>query len=232
MKDEEEIMITVSAAASLKDALYEIGEHFQKDNPQIEVRFNFGASGSLSEQIKQGAPVDVFLSASEEKFQELVGKDLIDNKATLVSNEIVLISTSKTDFNLKELSDITNEEIEKISIGTPSIVPAGTYAQQALEYYDVWQDIQEKIVYAKDVRQVTTYVETGNVQVGIVYKTDAMASDKVEIFTTIDAKSHDAITYPAGVLKSSKNKEESLLFFDYLQNDAMKKVWVQYGFSL
>jgi molybdate transport system substrate-binding protein len=230
-KSEEPIVLTVSAASSMKDVLEEMSSIFQNEHSNIEIRFNFGASGSLAQQIEQGAPADLFLSAAVDKFDDLKKQVLLENETTLASNELVLVTSSEADDKLKDFNDLSKDEIDKISIGTPSVVPAGTYAQQALVYYGVWEDIEEKIVYAKDVRQVLTYVETQNVQAGLVYKTDALISDKVKIIATADPKSHDVITYPIGILKNTDYPKEAQLFLDFIKSDDVKNIWNQYGFT-
>lgn len=229
--DKKPVVLTISAAASLQDVLKEITKEFEKEHPQINIRYNYGASGSLSKQIVQGAPVDLFLSASVENIKELENKKLLSKGTNLVSNKLVLITPTNSNSKIKNFKDLKSKEIERISIGTPTIVPAGTYAKQALEYYKLWNHVEGKIVYTKDVRQVLTYVETGNVQAGIVYKTDALISDKVKIAATADAESHDQIIYPVEIIKNTKYPKESALFFDYLQSDKASKLWKKYGFT-
>lgn len=228
----QQTVLTVSAASSLSDVLQDIATQFQVEHPTINIQFNFGASGSLKEQIEQGAPVDLFISASSEKYEELVNEQLVDSSVNLASNELVLITSVKSTVNLQEFSDLVHDDIEKIAIGTPSVVPAGTYGKQALHYYDVWASIENKIVYAKDVRQVLTYVETNNAQAGIVYKTDALSSDKVHIVKTAEKSSHDAISYPAGIVNDTKAMEEARLFLHYLQSKDVQPIWEQYGFQM
>lgn len=229
---QQQTVITVSAASSLSDVLQDIATQFQVEHPTINIQFNFGASGSLKEQIEQGAPVDLFLSASSEKYEELVNEQLVDSSVNLASNELVLITSLNSTIDLHDFSDLVHDDIEKIALGMPSVVPAGTYGKQALHYYDVWASIENKMVYAKDVRQVLTYVETNNAQVGIVYKTDALSSDKVHIVKTAEKSSHDAIFYPAGVVNSTKTPEEARLFLHYLQSEDVQPIWEQYGFQM
>ena len=228
---ETQSVLTVSAAASLSDVLEEMATQFQDEHPKIDVQFNFGASGSLKEQIEQGAPVDVFISASTEKFNELVDGGFVEDGTNLVRNELVLITSTEQE-GVQTFQDLVSDKIEKIALGTPDVVPAGEYGQQALQYYDVWSTIESKIVYAKDVRQVLTYVETNNTQAGIVYKTDALSSNKVRIVQTADDDSHDTIVYPAGVVKNTKLSKEAHLFLDYLEDESMQQIWEQYGFQM
>lgn len=230
-KSEEQTVLTVSAAASLSDVLQEITTQFHEEHPTIDIQFNFGASGSLKEQIVQGAPADVFISASTEKFDELVEGGFVEEGKNLVHNELVFITSPEQD-SVQSLQDLADPSIEKFALGTPDSVPAGQYGQQALQYYGLWDAIESKIVYAKDVRQVLTYVETNNVQAGIVYKTDALSSDKVRILETAVPQSHDAIVYPAGVVTTTKLSEQAHAFLDYVASNDAQEIWQQYGFGM
>ncbi|WP_404323227.1 molybdate ABC transporter substrate-binding protein [Cytobacillus firmus] len=225
----EKVELTISAAASLQDALTEIEARFEKEHPNVLISFNFGASGSLQQQISQGAPADLFFSAAEDKFDKLVNDGLIEEKngIDLVGNELVLVVPKGS--KIKSFHDLT--EADKFSIGTPESVPAGKYAKELLEKIDIWNNIEEKVVYAKDVRQVLTYVETNNVDAGIVYKTDALISEKVNIVDTAEENTHDPIIYPLGVIKDTSHPEEAKLFYDYLQNEKSMDIFKEYGFK-
>ncbi len=231
-KPPSETVLTVSAASSLQDVLVDIVQEFQEDHPEIDIRLNLGASGSLMEQIEQGAPVDLFISASAEKFLELTEQELIDEQATLTRNELALIVPADADGQVQHFHDLTDGYVEKMTIGTVDVVPAGTYGKQALEYYEVWDSVEEKIVYAKDVRQVLTYVETHNVQAGIVYQTDALASPKVKVVEIAENDSHNAIIYPAGIISRTEYPEEAALFFQYLTSEEAQNSWAAYGFTM
>lgn len=228
---DDSVELTISAASSLQEVLVEILEEFHKKYSNIGIHYNFGASGSLVKQIEQGAPVDMFLSASSEKFNELSKKGFIQDSASFISNELVLITAINGDLQLETIEDLDSNGVEKISIGTPSIVPAGTYAKQSLNHYNLWAKIESKIVYAKDVRQVLTYVESGNVGAGFVYKTDALNSDKVKIITNVDEESHDSITYPTGIINGTESLAEVRQFYEFIQSEEVKDIWIKYGFT-
>ncbi len=228
---EKNVELTISAAASLQDALTEITANFAKQHPYVKINYNFGASGALQQQISQGAPVDLFFSAAEDKFEQLVDDGLIEvkNGIDLVGNELVLVVPKESTKGIKRVEDLT--KADKISIGTPESVPAGLYAKEVLENSKLWNSLEEKIVYAKDVRQVLTYVETGNVDAGMVYKTDALTSTKVEIAATADEKTHTPIIYPVGIIKATSHPKEAMLFYDYLQSKESLEVFKKYGFK-
>ncbi|MDQ0220681.1 molybdate transport system substrate-binding protein [Peribacillus cavernae] len=231
-ESKEKVELTVSAAASLQDALTEIKENYEKKHTNIDLTFNFGSSGALKQQIEQGAPVDLFFSAAEDKFDELVQKDEIDTNqgVDLVGNELVLIVPKDSENTIADFTDLTTQA-DKLAMGTPESVPAGKYAKQTLENLKLWDSLHNKVVYAKDVRQVLSYVETGNVNAGIVYKTDALISDKVKIVATADKSTHDPIIYPVGVIKDTKHSEEATEFYEYLQGKEALDLLKQYGFT-
>ena len=228
---EKDVELTISAAASLQDALTEVAGDFSKKNKQIKINYNFGASGALQQQISQGAPVDLFFSAAEDKFDKLVTDGLIEEKngTDLVRNELVLVAPKESTKGIQAFEDLT--KADKLSIGTPESVPAGAYGKEVLEKLKLWSALEGKIVYAKDVRQVLTYVETGNVDAGIVYKTDALTSDKVEIVATAAEDTHTPIVYPVGIVKASSHHKEAMLFYEYLQTKEAMKVFEKYGFK-
>jgi molybdate transport system substrate-binding protein len=147
----------------------------------------------------------------------------------LVGNEIVLVTPKGSDKGIKSFTDIT--KATKISIGTPETVPAGMYAKDALKRLQVWSEIEGKVVYAKDVRQVLTYVETGNVDAGIVYKTDAIISKAVDVVDTAKETMHAPIIYPVGVINSSSHLKEAEHFYEYLRNKTSIATFEKYGFK-
>lgn len=228
---EKKSVLLVSAAVSLKDSLNEIKKQFEEENPSIEVRYNFSSTGALQRQIEQGAPVDVFFSASKDLFEQLNKKGLINQSLQMdyLGNSLVLI-TNKENESLK-MEDLASKEFGKLAIGTPETVPAGKYAKEALLHDDLWETNKKRMVFAKDVRQVLSYVETGNVHAGIVYKTDAMTSKKVNQ-TPIEPDKYDSIIYPAGVLHETEHENEAEAFFRFLQQEQSLEVFEQQGFEV
>jgi molybdate transport system substrate-binding protein len=230
--------ITVSAAISLKDALDELGPIFQVQQHRknggngTAVTYNYGGSGTLARQIEQGAPVDVFFSAAEKQMDELAAQGLIDadTRHDLVGNALVLIALAQAT-TLHSFQDLTNPAVKNVALGETSTVPAGMYAQQTLEHLGLFAAVQKKIVYAKDVRAVLTYVETGNADAGMVYQTDANTSKKVRVVAIAPADSHDPILYPAAVLRDSKNKPAARAFLEFLQGPDARAVFQKYGFT-
>jgi len=230
-EDEKNIELTISAAASLQDALNDIKARFENENPNIKINYNFGSSGSLQQQIVQGAQVDLFFSADRDKFHQLVDEGFIDekNQIDLLGNEIVLVIPIDSDSHIETFGDLI--KAERISIGIPESVPAGQYAKEVLKNLNLWNFIEGKMVYAKDVRQVLTYVKTNNVDAGIVYQTDALISENIKVVATAKENTHSTIIYPLGLLKDTPNSEEAQLFYEFLTNDDSIKIFKKYGFK-
>jgi molybdate transport system substrate-binding protein len=146
-----------------------------------------------------------------------------------VGNDLVLVVPKDSNNGIKTFEDLT--KADKVALGTPASVPAGQYGMETLEKLNVWKAIEGKVVYGKDVRQVLTYVETNNVDAGIVYKTDALTSQKVKVVAAAKESTHDPIIYPVGVIKNSTHPKEAQLFYDYLQNEQSMKTLEKYGFK-
>jgi molybdate transport system substrate-binding protein len=231
-EDNKQIVeLTISAASSLQNALNEIKMAFENDHPCVKITYNFGGSGSLQQQVSQGAPVDIYLSASQDNFVKLVQKGLILEKyrTNLVGNDLVLVVPKDSNKGIKSFKDLT--KADKISIGSPDSVPAGEYAKETLEKLNVWTSVEDKVVNAKDVRQVLTYIETGNVDAGIVYKSDTLNSPKVKLIDTAEENTHDPIIYPVGVIKNSSHQKEAIQFYDYLQKKKSMEIFLKYEFK-
>jgi len=223
--------LIISAAASLTDTMNEMKGLYEKQNKNVKLTFNFGSSGALQQQIEQGAPADVFISAATKQMKALQDKKLIVDESckNLLKNRLVLVGP-KESAKVKGFS--TLKEASLISIGEPDSVPAGKYAKETLTKMGLWDALKDKVVYAKDVRQVLAYVESGNVEAGMVYLTDAKISDKVQILSIAEENTHTPIVYPAAVVKGTKNPEAAQSFVDFLSSDAAKEVFAKYGFSL
>lgn len=227
--------LNVSAAASLKDALTEIQILYKAEKPNVALSITFGGSGTLQQQIEQGAPADVFLSAAASNMNALKTKGLMIDSTikNILENTLVLVLPSDSISTVKTLEEVkTSTDIKKIALGEPITVPAGKYAEQVFAFYNALDAVKAKAVYGKDVREVLTWVESGNVDAGVVYSTDAYGSDKVRIAATADNGTHDPIIYPAGVVKATKVPAAAKDFVDFLSSDKAKAVFEKYGFSV
>jgi len=221
--------LTVSAAASLADVLKPLTDQFTQET-SIPVHLNFASSGTLEKQIEAGASADLFFSASENYTNQLIDKGLADKKwvKPLVSNKLVLIVPKDRD-DIHSIDDLAAAKV--IAIGTPELVPAGEYAKEALTSLHLWGALEAKMVYGKDVRQVLSYVETGNADAGLVYLSDAETSTKVKTVQVLPDASHQPILYPCAIIKNSDHQNEAEKLFHYLQSKAAMQLFKKYGFE-
>lgn len=230
----KKVELTVSAAASMTEALNELKTMFETEHPGVALFFNYGASGALQQQIEQGAPADLFISAAAKNMDALADKGLIaeGQTANLLSNELVVVIPNEegAGASIASLQDLQQDSVSTIAIGIPESVPAGAYAQEALTNAQLWDKLQTKTVQAKDVKQVLQYVETGNADAGFVYKTDALSSETVQIAFEVDPAGYSPILYPVGLLKDSEHPEEAMELYAFLQSRAAMDVFKKYGF--
>ena len=224
--------ITVAAAASLTDAFKAIGPLFEAARPGVGVRFNFAASGVLIQQIVQGAPVDVFVSADPETMDRGVEQKVIDagTRRDFAANTGVLIVPGTGGPAIARLADLQGPAVRRIAIGKTATVPVGRYTRQVLETAGLWSALQPRLVQADSVRQVLDYVARGETEAGFVYRTDAaVMADKVKVVLT--AEGHAPVRYPAAVVSDSRHKAVAQDFVDYLSTAPAQAVLARLGFG-
>lgn len=224
--------LTISAAVSLTASLQKLRSIYMRQNSGISIALNLGASGILQQQIEQGAPADVFISASPLEMNELEDKGLLINRTrhALLRNTLVLICPA-TDRSLSSFQDLLKPRIKRVAMANPESVPAGLYAKQTLEFFKIYSRIQPKIIRAQDVRQALAYVETGDVDAGIVYSTEAKLSRKVRVAATAPDAAHAPIIYPVAVLKSSRHPRAAEAFVHFLLTSGAQTIFAREGFK-
>jgi molybdate transport system substrate-binding protein len=223
--------LTLSIAASLQEPIIEIETAYQRDHP-IEFRNNFGASGTLAREIELGAPVDAFLSAGTPPMDQLQSGGLLleGSRTDLLRNSLVLIAPSGS--RLKGFDGLTDNEVRTIALGDPASVPAGQYGKETLEALHLYDTLRSKFVLGKDVRQVLTYVETGNADAGLVYATDASISRRVEVVAVAPENSHHPIVYPAAEIQNARNESVARDFIAFLRSPAARTIFERHGFKM
>ena len=231
-KPSEEIM--VFCASSLTDVISDIINEFEKEN-NVAVNLNLASSGTLARQIENGADPDIFISANKSWLDHLLNKDLVNKEYSrrIAGNQMVLIAPKES--NLQPF--IYSEELNlsglfegRLSVGDPKHVPAGAYAVQLLEKMSCLTELESRFLPAKDARSALMVVELGEVDAGIVYKTDALKSSKVKIITTFPDSLHNTIDYYMAVTKESRNIGSHQLY-NYIVSEKMIPVWEKYGFK-
>ena len=226
--------ILVAAAASLQDALKEIDPLFKSANPNIRVNYNFAASGPLQQQIEQGAPVDVFISAGARQMDALQRKGLIrtGTRRTLLTNRLVLVVPRNTPQPIRTFQALTAPTIKRIAVGEPRSVPAGQYAEEVFKTLGILDKIRSKFVFGNSVRNVLSRVESGDADAGVVYATDAKISPQVVVTATAPANSHSPIAYPMAVIATSRQPQVAIIYQQFLTSRKAQRIFQKYGFGL
>lgn len=216
----------VLAASSLQEALEEIGEAWAEQGHAQPV-FSFAASSALARQVGQGAPADIFISADEEWMDHLAARGLLraNSRRAVAGNTLVLVGSAGG--AVRDLSQLGEE---RLALADPEAVPAGKYAKAALEHSGQWAGLADNVAAAENVRAALALVERGEAPLGIVYATDALASDRVEVLQEFPAASHPPIRYPAAVLDASRHAEVDR-FLAFLAAPEAARILQAHGFS-
>lgn len=227
--DAEPVLLTVSAAISLQAPLEALKVDFEKANPGIGILLNFGSSGSLQQQIVNGAPVDVFISAAARQMDELekCGMIIPASRLVVVRNALVLVVPAGMQA-IAGFGDLAS--VRTLAIGEPKSVPAGMYAMETLDHLGLVDALKDKLVFAKDARQVLVYVETGNADAGIVYASDAAGSKAVRVVAFAPEGSHKSVEYPAAIVSASSHAAEAAGFLHFLRSRPATELFKSAGF--
>jgi molybdate transport system substrate-binding protein len=227
--------VTVFAAASLKEALDEQARQFESRTGD-KVVVSYAASNALARQIEAGAPADLFISADLDWMDFLDQRKLLapGTRVTLLGNTLVLIAPATSNVTLKigagfGLASALGDG--RLAMANPDSVPAGKYGRSALEALGVWASVETRIARTENVRAALALVARGEVPLGIVYRTDALAEKGVRVVDTFPASTHPTILYPAAVVATSQSPSARPLL-DYLHFPAAAPIWEKYGFGV
>lgn len=228
--------VTVFAAASLTDALRELGAQWvARGNPAP--RFSFAASSALARQIEQGAPADLFMSADEAWANYLQDRNLLANatRTSPLGNALVLVAPAKAarPVALERGTDLAAMlgPQGRIATGDPAHVPVGRYAQAALTWLGQWDPLSPRLARADNVRAALLLVERGEAPLGIVYSTDAAASTGVRVVATFPAASHEPITYPFALTRRAEGNAQAQALLAFLIGADAAPTWQRFGFT-
>ncbi len=227
--------LVLSVAVSMKEAVEDVGRQFIASRPGVTLRYNFGASGELQKQIEAGAPVDVFISAATRQMDELErgGFILSATRREFARNVLVAVKPVDEPLDLPGPSDLLDRRVQRIAVGNPKTVPAGQYAEESLRALGLWERVRPRLVFGENVRQVLDYVSRGEVQVGVVYATDALTrAGRVRLAFPFPEDTHRPIVYPAAVVKGGRHPDLARAFIELLVGREGQLVLRRLGFEL
>ncbi|TCO82448.1 molybdate transport system substrate-binding protein [Plasticicumulans lactativorans] len=224
--------LTVSAAASLTNALRELAPAFEAAHPGTRVQLNFGASGALLQQIAKGAPVDVFASADQETMDQAQAQGLIDSagRHDFAANALVVIVPEGSRQRPATLAELAQPPYARIAIGLPASVPVGRYTRAVLEREGLWLAIEPKMIGANNVRQALDYTARGEVDAGFVYATDAaLMPGRVAVALTVPTAT--PIRYPVAPVAGGAQAEAARQFIAFLRSAPAQALLARHGFG-
>lgn len=239
-----EVSITISAASSLQNALSDIEPLFEQRYPDINIFYNWGGSGTLQRQIEQGAPADIFFSASPAQMSALAAQGRLkippnsqsNNRTNSQSDQVVLtnrlVLIAPENSQLKGFADLAKfENSQHIAVGEFRSVPAGQYAQNTLTHFQLLPQLSSQLVFFSNVRGVLAAVESGHADAGLVYLTDAELSSRVRVVAIAPENSHAPIQYPIAILQRSEHPQAAQQYIDFLSDPAVSETFRRYGFN-
>ena len=230
-------IVKIYAAASLSNAIADIAKQYQAQNPDIKIVPVFGASSALAKQIEAGAPSDLYFSADVDWMNYLVQKQKIPAKQVfnMLSNDLVLITPKAVNMQFKAVPQFNFAKAFKghLCTGQMESVPAGKYAKQSLTRLGWLNQLRGRIVGTDSVRSTLAFVERGECQVGIVYRTDALMSKKVKISGVFPARTHRPIVYPIALTRQGQKNQAAVQFSKFIQTSPRaRQIFQKYGFKL
>ncbi len=221
--------LLVFAAISLSDSLAEIAPAFEEESG-VRVSVSLGGSQLLARQIVSGAPADVFFAAGVPPMEMLFSEQLLGSEAEpIVTNDLVLVT--RPGLGIDSLNELLESKVERVAVADPDLAPAGVYARHALKSFGLWDRVSAKLIKGSDVRATLAYVETGNVDAALVYRTDAASARNVEVHDVISHFTYPQIIYPAAVIGRSEDKETAAQFLAYLKSDDAQAIFGRHGFE-
>ncbi|WP_020585349.1 molybdate ABC transporter substrate-binding protein [Desulfobacter curvatus] len=224
--------VRVSVAKSMSNLCSNLIVKFQEQHPDVKIVPNFASSGALAKQIEQGAPADIYVSANPKWMTHLVekGKIKTDTKKIFAHNALVFVGKPSTDAHA--MGDL--QKLTRVALGSPTSVPAGQYAKQAMDNVGIYDEMLKKgqLVMAKDVRQALIYADRGETDGAFVYKTDAMLAVSAKILFEVPLDLYNQVTYPVAMTKESDGNADAKLFYDYIISEAAHPEMTRLGFTL
>lgn len=226
---EQEKIVVISAASSLIDVTEQLKEQFSATYPDWELVFTYNSSSKLATQIRQGAEVDLFLSADLQVLEDLRHEDFIQHDIIPFAQNRLVVGSSNKSYKGENVHELLKEYQGQMVAGEPKSVPLGHYTKQWFKEAGLLESYTDRFIYAKDARQVLTYLESGNAELGVLYYSDAVRSEKLHWFT-IFPPLHEDIGYYAAILEESDNSEEAQAFIDFLLSEVSQQLLQEYGF--
>ncbi len=223
--------LTVSAASDLTPAFQEAGKLFEQQNG-TRVVFNFGSTGQLTQQIEQGAPVDLFAAANVSFIDELERKGLIipETKALYAQGRLTIWTRKDSTLRIDRVEDLARSEVKRVAIANPEHAPYGMAAREALKRAGIWDAVSPRLVFGENISQTLQFAESGNVDAAIVALSLSINSNGT--WKLIPAELHNPLNQTLAVIKGAKNEAAARKFAAFIDRPEGRSVMRRFGFLL
>ena len=222
-------IVHVAAAVSTTEAVTEVAQSIQKSHPEIQIKLNFGATSNLAKQIEAGAPTQVFLSASADWAKQLAEQRLVAEQVNLLGNRLVVVVSAESSVQITTIEDLAQPGQARLAIADPSGVPAGVYAEKALQRAGLYGKLAGRLVLGGDVRETLALVEAGAADMGIVYATDAAISKGVKIAWEFPEEDSADLVYTLIRIQGEASLAADQIFAE-LQSATSQRAFEKQGF--
>ncbi|KHF40136.1 molybdate ABC transporter substrate-binding protein [Halalkalibacter okhensis] len=229
VEQEPQKELLVAAASDLTLAFTEVGALFEEETG-VPITFSFGSTGQLADQIENGAPFDVFAAANIDFIDRLKEAELLfpDTQTTYAFGRIGVATLPNSTTSVETLDDLLNPEIKKIAIANPDHAPYGLAAKEALETAGIWDQVEEKLVYGRNISDTLSYIETGNAEAGIIAL--SLYQEGEVDFELIDADLHEPLEQSIAVINRTNEEELARMFIEFITGPIGKPIMESYGF--
>ncbi|MGB9885688.1 MAG: molybdate ABC transporter substrate-binding protein [Moorellales bacterium] len=230
----EPVSLTVGAGAGLSEVLPVLKEAFERAYPSVRVNLTFGSAGTLAAQVRQGAPLDALVVPSGGGHLDALVQEgclLPDSRVVVAADELVLAVSVSSPVSEDPWSWLAGPKVRRIALGDPQTVPAGTYALQTLRHLGLAERVGPRLLYARTVRQALAYVEQGEAEAALVYRSTLRGSNRVRLAAVAPPEAHEPIVFEGAVLKATRHTEEARRFLEYLRTPEAVRVLEEYGFK-
>ncbi|MHC4563312.1 MAG: molybdate ABC transporter substrate-binding protein [Planctomycetota bacterium] len=232
-REDDGKQIYVATAASLGEAMAQLAKDFERTS-DYRVRLDVGSSGLLRTKIAAGAEMDLFVSAAARDMDLLAASGHVasETRRDLLRNTLVCVIQASSAHEVNSPTDLLKGPVRRIAIGDPGHVPAGIYAQQALQRLGLSDRLTSKIVPCADALAVVVQVRSRTVDAAVVYASDVRLLTGVKVAFVFPQETHDSIVYPAAVLTASRRPDAAEAFLAYLQTPHAAEVFAEYDFDV
>ena len=223
--------IKIAAAGNLRFILDEIKTKYAKINPNTDIVVNLGSTGTLFQQIVYGADFDLFMAADKVYPNKLKDQGIVSGEVKTYAFGKLVIWSNTVDVS-KGLEILTDKSVNHIAIAKPEVAPYGDRAVQCLKYYNLFDKVKDKIVYADNIAQTAQFAQTGNAEIGFLALSLAMAPEMKGTYFLLDIKSYKPVEQAMVLIKGWESKPEAARLMRFILSDDCKPVFRKYGFII